>query len=104
MTALEREVLRRLPMTIEELRVALRVPRRLVEEAVENLRLSGEPIVGGNDGLRLATDPDELAAYVEARRRRAVTIYLGTRALRKKVSRMREARDSEASLTLWRVA
>lgn len=88
------------PRTLDELRLALRVPRREVEAAVEALRVSGEPIVGGNDGLHLTSDPVELERYVEARRRRLVTIYLGTRALRLTARRMRERTD----LTLWGAA
>lgn len=88
------------PHTLDELRLDLRVPRRDVEAAVESLRLEGHAIVGGNDGLHLTSDPDELERYVEARRRRLVTIYLGSRALRKTARRMREATD----LTLWGAA
>src|SRR5688572_2646000 len=95
--------LRIAPATIDDLR--LMIPeaggsRRVIEEAVESLRLKGEPIIGGNDGLRLTEDPDELAKYVEARRRRLVSIYQGNRSLRRTVRRMREAND----LTLWEVA
>lgn len=78
--------------------------RRDVEAAVESLRLRGEAIVGGNEGLRLVTDPDELLEYVEARRRRTVAIYLGTRALRNAARRMKEAQDAAGGLTLWRDA
>jgi biotin operon repressor len=107
MTATESEVLHWLriqPATIEELRLMLHTTRRDVEEAVESLRLAGEPIVGGADGLRLTENPEELAAYVEARRRRAVSIYLGTRALRRTAARMREVRDEQDGLTLGLVA
>jgi hypothetical protein len=93
--------LRIAPATIDDLRLMLRVSRREVEEAVESLRLAGEPIVASNDGLRLTENPDELAAYVEARRRRAVSIYLGTRALRRTTARMREVQDEQNGLTLF---
>lgn len=92
------------PATIADLALMIGCSRREVEEAVEALRLGGEPIVGGNDGLRLTEDPDELARYVEARRRRAVSIYLGTRALRRTAARMREVRDERDGLTLGLVA
>jgi biotin operon repressor len=92
MTPVESRVLAALrdPHTIDELRHALGYSRRDVEAAVEALRLAGEPIVGGNDGLRLTDDPDELSAYVEARRRRMASIYLGSRALRRTLRRIRE--------------
>lgn len=88
------------PLTIDDLRRALVVPRREVEAAIESLRLQGEPIIGGNDGLRLTDDPIELAKYVEARRRRMVSIYLGSRALRRTARRLQERRD----LTLFGAA
>ncbi len=100
LTGTPREVLSLLRMTgstINELRLILRVPRREIEGAVEELRLRGEPIVGGPEGLRLTEDPAELGKYVEARRRRLVTIYAGTRALRRTLRRMQERAD----LTLW---
>lgn len=102
MTQLEADVLRllRISTTIAELAVLLDVPRRVIEETVEALRLRGEPIVGGNDGLRLTEDPDVLEPYIEARRRRMASIYLGSRALRTTLRRMRERAD----LTLWDVA
>ncbi len=100
-----REVLRLLRTTgstIEELRLILRVPRREIEETVEWLRLQGEPIVAGSDGLRWTTDPDELRAYVEARRRRLVSIYAGNRKLRETLRHMQEAADERSGLTLLR--
>jgi hypothetical protein len=96
--------LRIAPATLDDLRLMIRSAggsRRVIEEAVETLRLRGEPIVGGNDGLHLTDNPDELDRYVQARRRRAVSIYLGTRALRLTAKHMREAQDAEAGLTLW---
>jgi hypothetical protein len=78
----------------------LHASRRDVEAAVESLRLAGHPIIGGADGLRLTEDPDELEKYVEARRRRMASIYLGSRALRKTLRRLRERSD----LTLWGAA
>lgn len=102
MTPLEADVLRllRIETTIADLATLLEIPRRSVEETVENLRLRGEPIVAGKSGLRLTEDPAELSAYVEARRRRLVTVYRGTRALRTTLRRMQE-RDA---LTLWSVS
>lgn len=86
------------PITIDELRRLLMLTRRDVEAEIERLRLQGEPIVASSAGLRLTDDPDELAHYVEARRRRLVSIYMGNRALRLAARRMRERGD----LVLWR--
>jgi hypothetical protein len=102
-----REVLRLLRTTgstIDELRLILRVPRREVEGAVEELRLRGEPIVGGSEGLRLTEDPAELERYLEARRRRTAHIHRGTMRLRSTLRRMQEVHDEEEGLTLWPAA
>lgn len=99
---LERDVLRllRIRSTIADLAILCGVPRRDIEATVETLRLRGEPIVAGGDGLWITEDAAELEQYVEARRRRIASIYLGNRSLRRTARRMREASD----LTLWDVA
>lgn len=86
-------LLRTTSSTIDELRLILRVPRREIEGAVEELRLRGEPVIGGSEGLRLTEDPAELAKYLDARRRRMASIYLGSRALRRTLRRMQERAD-----------
>lgn len=83
--------------TLDEIARQLGVPRREVEQLVEGWRLAGKPIVAGARGVRWTDDPDELAAYLDARRRRLVSIYAGNRALRVTLRRMRERED----LTLW---
>lgn len=82
--------------TIDELAQRLSWPRRAVENAIENLRLSGEPIIAGNEGVRLTDNPRELGEYVEARRRRAAEIHRGTMRLRTTLRRM-----EQGDLTLW---
>lgn len=93
--------LRIAPATIEDLRLMVHVSRREIEEAVESLRLKGEPIIGGANGLRLTEDPAELERYIEGRRRRMASIYLGSRALRSTLRHMREVQDEQAGLTLF---
>lgn len=66
----------------------LDVDRREIEEAVEELRLRGEPIIGGAAGVKLTDNPIELAAYVQQRRHRALAIARGTRELRHTVNRL----------------
>jgi len=88
------------PLTIEEVRAFVRLSRRDVEAAVEELRLRGEPIVGGHDGLHVTEDPSELEAYLKARGRRTAQIHRGTMRLRSTLRRMRERAD----LTLWGAA
>lgn len=73
---------------------------RDVEAAIEEARLSGNPIIGSSlRGVKLTNDPDELAAYVAARRERLVSIYAGNRALRKAERRMRERVDLTLGLS-----
>ena len=86
--------------TIDELAKRMHGPRRAVENAIENLRLEGEPIVAGNDGVRITDNPRELGEYVEARRRRAAEIHRGTMRLRSTLRRMQERAD----LTLFGAA
>jgi len=99
---LEHDVLRltRIPTTIRELTVLCNVPRRSIEELVEDLRLQGHPIIATNAGLQLCEDPILLERYVQARRRRMLSEWKGTVALRRTLRRMRE-RDE---LTLFGAA
>src|SRR3989337_1382471 len=47
--------------TIRELATALDLPRRVIEEAVQELRLAENPIATGQRGVRWARTADELA-------------------------------------------
>jgi len=47
--------------TIDDLRRALDLPRRAIEEAVQELRLAENPIATGQRGVRWARTADELA-------------------------------------------
>lgn len=87
-------------ITMDRLARAVGCSRREAEAAIETLRLEGQPIVADTFGLRLTNDPDELRAYIEARRRRLVTIYKGNRALRRAEKALRERTD----LTLFGTA
>lgn len=84
-------------LTIADLARFVRCSRRDMEAAIETLRVEGFAIVADGKGLRLTSDPVELAAYLEARRRRLVTQYRGTRALRRALRRMQE----RTALTLF---
>jgi biotin operon repressor len=77
----------------------LGVSRREAEAAIEELRLSGEPIIGGDRGVRLTDDPLELREYVQSRRHRALAIAKGTRQLRHTVNRLEGRAASQK--TLW---
>lgn len=101
MTPLEHPILRCLrshpePVTIDEIRLHTGLSRRAVEAELEDLRLAGDPIVAGPDGIRLTRDPGELARYLEQRRHRAAAIHRGTMALRSTLRSMQAP-----ALTLW---
>lgn len=83
--------------TIAGLCADLGMSRRDVEAAIEAARLAGEPVIGSGEGVRYTTDPREVRAYAEDRRRRLVSIAKGTRQL------LRTARRLEGSVqeTLW---
>lgn len=87
-------------ITLAHLARDLDCSRRDAEQGIEEARLAGHAIVASAFGVRLTNDPDELDAYLGARRRRLVTIYAGNRALRRTARRLRERTE----LTLWSVA
>ncbi len=68
---------------------------RRVQAAICEARLAGWPIVSDGEGVRLSSDPGEVAACAVALRRRAVTQWRTARALRRTAERMR------APVTLW---
>lgn len=73
---------------MDSLAEQLHVPRRAIEDAIQQLRLDGHPVVGGDNGVKLSTDSREVRAYAEDRRRRLVSISKGTRALLATARRM----------------
>lgn len=83
--------------TLDEIAAELEVPRREVEQLIEGWRLAGKPIVAGRRGVKWTDDPHELARYLDARRRRMASIYLGSRALRATLRRMTHGEQA----TLW---
>lgn len=88
--------------TIDHLTRAVGCSRREMEQAIETLRLEGFPIIAGAAGVSLTDDPHELERYIEARRRRLVSQYQGTRALRAALRKMRDEQARAEGLTLWR--
>ena len=83
------------------LAAAFVVPRRAVEQAIEDLRLAGQPIIGGSAGVRLSDRPSEVREYAQQRRRRSHEISKGTRQLLHTANRM-EGRGV-GQRTLWNV-
>lgn len=76
-------------ITYGELAERLNIPRRSVEEAIRQMRLSGYPIITGSEGVWLSDDADEVFAAAQALSRRLVTQYRTVRAIRATARRMR---------------
>jgi len=75
------------PVTISQIAEDMKCSRRMVEKAVEELRLSGRPVCSGSAGVWLSQSAPELYAQVEALRRRAIHQMLGARSLRQTARR-----------------
>lgn len=76
------------------------LPRRAVEQAIEELRHQGEPVCSATSwpmGVYLAATPAELAESVGALRRRALHQLLTVRALKRTLRRW----ETAAAPTLW---
>jgi len=101
---LEEQVLARLAdgrwRLLDALAASIGASRREAEEAIENLRLAGHPIVGGNTGIKLTDDALELRAYAQSRRSRALQIARGTRALLHAANRLEG--HAAGQKTLWK--
>jgi biotin operon repressor len=70
------------PVTISQIAEDMKVSRRQVEHAIEQLRLDGTPICTGSPGVWLSQSAPELYAHAERLRSRAIHVLLGARALR----------------------
>lgn len=69
--------------TLSELAERLRVPRRSIEEAVQEARLSGVPICTGSEGAWIAQDASEARSMADRLRSRAIHQMETARALEK---------------------
>ena len=79
--------------TYGELAETLNVPRRVIEESVQQARLDGVPIVSGSEGVWIASSPQEALEAAQALRRRAITQLVTARALRHAGRRMAASRN-----------
>lgn len=86
--------------TISDLAGLLDVPRRAIEEAVEDLRLAGHPIVGGGSGVKLTRNVNEIRDYVQSRRSRTLAVAKGTRAMLAAARRLEDGGTGQTSLRL----
>jgi len=88
--------------TIRELAIILAVSRREVEEAIQSLRLQGNPIATGQRGVKLANSAAELAESNRSLHHRLKAQYQTLRAQRRAEARLRERETSQP--TLWGAA
>lgn len=88
------------PHTIAELAAYLEVSRRDVEQAVQSLRLAGNPIATGQDGVRLARTADELAESNRSLHHRLREQYRTLRAQRRAEAQLRARESAELTLGL----
>jgi hypothetical protein len=80
--------------TIGSLQETLGVSRRIIEKAIEQLRLEGCEVCTGPDGAYLSLDSAELYQHAQALRSRAIHILLGARALRATARRHERAQQT----------
>lgn len=85
------------PITISQIAEDMKVSRRQVEKAIEQLRLEGTPICSGTEGLWLSLDAQELYEQAERLRSRAIHVLLGARSLRATARRFERVQQTE----LW---
>lgn len=88
------------PAKQADLARTLGVPVREVQQSLQQLRVAGEPICSGDQGVWLARTADELAESNRRLHHRLREQYRTLRAQRRAEARLREHRD----LTLWGAA
>jgi biotin operon repressor len=81
--------------TLGELAEDMGISRRLVEKAIESMRLDGVPVCTGSEGAWLSVDSRELYAHAAALRSRAIHVLLGARALRRTARRHEKVAQTE---------
>lgn len=83
--------------TLGQIAESANVSRREVEQAVQDARLSGMPVVSSSKGLWLGTDAEALA-WCERQRSRAIRLMESAQGVQRGVERR------AAPLTLWEAA
>lgn len=92
------------PVTLARLAARAGVTRREAEQAVQEMRLAGHPIVSDGAGVRLARGATDALTCADRLRRRALGQLLTARALRRAGYRMADEEASRRRLTLWDAA
>jgi len=85
------------PVTISEIAEDMKVSRRQVEKAIEELRASGRPVCSGASGVWITMNEAELVEQYRALRRRYIRQAVNARVLL--ATAKRYAKQQQA--TLW---
>lgn len=88
------------PFTIRDIALRLSVSRREIEEAIQMLRLAGNPISSGQHGVRMARTAAELAESNRSLHHRLRAQYQTLRAQRRAEARLRVRETGELTLGL----
>lgn len=88
------------PATIRDIALDLGASRRDVEQAIQQLRLEGNPICSGAAGVRLARTADELAASNRSLHHRLREQYRTLRAQRRAEAQLRARENRDLTLGL----
>ena len=83
-------------LTLSEIAEAANVSRREVEQAVQDARLAGMPVVSSSRGIWLGNDAEALA-WCERQRSRAIHLMESAQGVQRGV----EARRANAEQTSW---
>ena len=92
------------PQTIGSLAERLNWPRRMVEQAVTDLRRQGRPVASDGRGVWLSTSAKEMADQAQRLRERALHQLLTARAVRQTARRMAASEAKVEQRTLWDAA
>lgn len=92
------------PRTIGALAELLHWPRRMVEQAITDLRLQGKPVCSDGRGVWIATTAEEMAGQAQRLRERAIHQLLTARAVRQTARRMAAAEAKVQQTTIWEAA
>lgn len=88
------------PQTIGDMAERMERPRRQVEQAIEELKRDGYPVICGPRGCWKATSPDELRAAYRSERSRALQQLVNTRGRLKAIAALEKVEQR----TLWEAA
>lgn len=91
-------------VTIGRLAEDMGIPRRMVEQAVTDLRLQGRPVASDGRGVWLSDSAKEMADQAQRLRERALHQLLTARAVRATARRMAASEARVQQMGIWEAA